>query len=324
MKRIFGSSKDNYLIRLSILLITIALVAAMAGCDGRTPPSKSLEIRTWYDLDAVRNNLDSSYILINDLDSTTLGYEELASRTANVGKGWQPIGHGCWVWTWFGVKEAGEIFKGILDGQGYEIRDLYIDSQEEDQVGLFGFVAKGAIIRNITSINVTVTTGKATGDQVGLNEDAVRCLDVAPVGGFGGLVGHNGGTVSNCHAMGNVTGVSGVGGLVGDNEGTMSNCSFTGTVSANEDVGTLAGANKGTLRNCYFVGNVTGKEVVGGLVGFNRRGTVSNSYYNYDEVLINGENIISIGALLHEDRNGWPTISFWISMIGLLKKVVIT
>ena len=53
---------------------------------------RAAEIRDWYDLDAIRDNLGGSYILMNDLDSTTAGYEELASPTANGGKGWEPIG----------------------------------------------------------------------------------------------------------------------------------------------------------------------------------------------------------------------------------------
>jgi hypothetical protein len=51
-----------------------------------------IEIRDWYDLDAVRNNLSGNYLLMNDLDSTTAGYMELASETANGGRGWEPIG----------------------------------------------------------------------------------------------------------------------------------------------------------------------------------------------------------------------------------------
>ena len=130
--------------RVGILLTITVLIAGVAGCDYTPPPSQNPQIRTWYDLHGIRNNLDGSYILMNDLDSITPGYEELASRTANGGKGWQPIGHGGWGWTFYGVREIGELFKGILDGQGYETRDLYINN--ENQVGLFGFVAKGGIL----------------------------------------------------------------------------------------------------------------------------------------------------------------------------------
>jgi len=55
-----------------------AFIAGMAGCGPLLTP-----IHDWYDLDAVRNNLTASYTLMNDLDSTTPGYGELASPTAN-------------------------------------------------------------------------------------------------------------------------------------------------------------------------------------------------------------------------------------------------
>jgi hypothetical protein len=316
MKTMFGSSKDHHLIRLSIFLIMAALVAGMVGCVYNPPPIQKLEIRTWHDLDAVRDNLRGDYILMNDLDSTTPGYEELAGPTANGGNGWQPIGHGNWVSTWFGAKLAGEIFEGVLDGQGHEIRDLYINNSE-GQVGLFGLVAKGGIIKNITFLNATVAIREATGQLVGVSEDTVRCLDVAPVGGVAGLVGVNGGTVSNCHATGSTSSDSCVGGLVGDNEGTVSNCSFTGTVSGNEDVGGLLGHNRGIVSNCYARGAVTGGSSVGGLVGYSC-GTVVNSYYNCDEVLINGENIITTGALFGEDFDEWLANDRFLDINGRL------
>jgi len=277
MNTILGSRKDHYLIGLSIFLMMVALIIGMVGCGYNPPPSQHLEIQTWYDLDAVRDNLRGNYILMNDLDSTTPGYDELAGPTANGGNGWKPIGWGGWVSTWFGVKAAGEVFKGSFDGQGYEIRDPHINGG--GQVGLFGFVAGGAIIKNIALINATVTEGEAAGGLVGLNQDTVRCFDVAPVGGVGGLVGYNGGTVSNCHAMGNITGDLDIGGLVGCNEGTVSNCYATGSVTGNFAVGGLVGTNWGTVSNSYSSGNIAGNRCVGGLVGVNGpEKSVSNSY----------------------------------------------
>jgi hypothetical protein len=301
---------NRYLIKFRIFLIMAALIAGVVGCDNyNPPPTQNLEIRTWYDLDAVRNNLDGSYILMNDLDSTTAGYTELASPTANGGQGWEPIGWGNWEATPIGIRERGEVFKGTLDGQGYEIRDLYINSQ--GQVGLFGFISKGGIItkggiiKNITLINATVTTGEDSGGQLELNEDTMRCLDVASVWGVGVLAGYNGGTMSNCYATGNITGDSGVGGLVGYNEGTVSNCYAMGNITGDSGVGGLVGYNdKGIVSNCYSTGTVRGEGYVGGLVGDNE-GTVSNSYYNYGEVLINGENVITIGALFSGDFEEW-------------------
>jgi hypothetical protein len=68
--------------RVSIFLIVVALIAGMIGCAARP-----IEIRDWYDLHAIRNDLRGSYILMNDLDSATAGYTELASETANGGRG---------------------------------------------------------------------------------------------------------------------------------------------------------------------------------------------------------------------------------------------
>jgi len=266
-----GSKRRNYVARLSIFLITVALVVGIAGCDG--DGSQNLEIQTWYDLDAVRNNLRGHHILMNDLDSTTAGYEELASPAANGGRGWDPIG------VFYNAP-----FIGSLDGGGYEIRDLFISRPDEDYVGLFAAVGEVGVVQNIGVVNADVT-GRSS---------------------IGGLVGYGGGTVSNSYSAGDLTGEEGVGGLVGLNaEGTVNNSYSTGRVTCEQlGVGGLVGANNGTVSNSYYSGNVTGKASGGGLVGANS-GTVINSYYNYDEVLINGENTITIGALFDEDFDQW-------------------
>ena len=103
MKRIFGSRKTQSLLTVSILLVTLALIAGVAGCG--TP---RIEIWDWYDLDAVRDNLGGSYILMNNLDSTTPGYISLASPTANGGKGWDPIGTR---YDWFEVFSTGKVMR---------------------------------------------------------------------------------------------------------------------------------------------------------------------------------------------------------------------
>ena len=61
------------------------------------------------------------------------------------------------------------------------------------------------------------------------------------------------------------------------------------------------------MSNSYSTGRVAGYWSVGGLVGWIgwNGGTVNNSYYDYDEVLINGTNIITIGALPNEDFEQW-------------------
>jgi hypothetical protein len=273
MKRIFSSKRDRLLAEVGIFLITAALIAGVVGCG---PRSQNLEIRTWYDLDAVRGNLTGSYVLMNDLDSTTSGYEELASPRANAGKGWQPIG------------TDADPFIGSFDGQGYEVHDLFINGLGEEYVGLFGIVDEGGQAEDITLVNATLTGYRFVGGLAGANVGAVRdCYSSSNVTGFqevGGLVGYNGGNVSNSYSGGNVTGAtaaSGVGGLIGENQGTVSNSYSSGNVTGEMGVrwvGGLTGVNGGTVRDSYSNGNVIGWERVGGLVGENDGGTLSNCY----------------------------------------------
>ena len=297
MKKIFNSKIDRLPVKVCVFLIIAVLIAGMVGC---VPISQNLEIQDWYDLDDVRNNLDGNHILMNDLDSTTAGYEELASPTANGGKGWQPIG------------TIDNQFTGSFDGQGYEISDMYINRPDANHIGLFGSVDDEGVIQDIGVVNATVTGQTYLGGLVGFTRGTVSnsysTSNVKGGGAIGGLVGWNiEGTVSNSYSTSSVTGHSSVGGLVGRNdEGNVSNSYSTSNVTGSSGVGGLVGRNfEGTLSNCYATSSVIGNEYVGGLVGENHEGIVSNAHYNYDEVLINGENIITIGALFDEDFEEW-------------------
>lgn len=231
------------------------------------------------------------HILMNDLDSTTPGYQELASRTAYAGYGWKPIGWGYWVSGPPWIRLVGEPFTGSFDGQGHEIRDLFISGTGEGEAGLFGCVGKGGIINNLGVVNATLTFSEHV--LVRLNVGTVRTLDVAPIFGLGILVGFSMGSVSNSYASGTVSGDWSVGGLVGQNTGTVNNCYSTAAVTGTWAVGGLVGSNGdlhygGTVRNCYSTGSITGDEYVGGLVGKNEgsapgvdfRGTVRNSFWD--------------------------------------------
>ena len=272
--KVFGSKRHYYVAKISILLIVIALIAGMGGCLFPRGP-RNLEIRTWYDLDAIRDdNLGGHHILMNDLDSTTAGYEELASPTANQRKGWRPIG---------GIGDGGSPFTGTFDGQGYEIRDLFINLPGTGYVGLFSIVNDGGHIEDLGVVNAHVTSSAYTGSLVGVNLGTVsNSYSSGAMSGawfIGGLVGYNQGTVSNSYSAGNVTSDNGVGGLAGGNSGTVSNSYAIGRVTGSESTGGLLGTNNGTVVYSYSLGNVTGNSRVGGLVGYSE-GTVTNSFWN--------------------------------------------
>jgi len=289
-------------------------------------------IRDWYDLDAVRHNLDGSYVLMNDLASTSAGYNELASRATNGGKGWQPIG----------TAEPFSPLVGNFDGQDHEIWDVFIDRPDEDSVGLFGIVDEGGVVKNVgvvspnvtgrigvggllgnnwggTVLNCCSSSSSVTGDEfvgglVGMNDDGavINSGSTGSVTGhlyIGGLVGgHWGGLVSNSYSAGNVTGQDGVGGLVGENhEGIIDGSYATGNVTGSWSVGGLLGENHGgRVEDSYAVGGVTGAVFIGGLLGYND-GTVLSSYAS---AAVNGDEYV--GGLA--GWNGWQgtvSDSFW-------------
>jgi hypothetical protein len=224
-----------------IFLSVVAVYAGIVIYFNSSPPYER-EVRDWYDLQAVRYYLDEDFILMNDLDSTTAGYTGLASPTADKGRGWEPIG------------TAYEPFAGTFDGQGYEIRDLFIDRHDKDKldwnIGLFGRVHTMGTIKNVGVVNVNII--------------GWWCV--------GGLVGNNFGNVSNSYSTGNVTGLKYAGGLVGSqSSGTVSNSYSTSNVTGIYHSGGLVGLlYDGTVEsNSFWDTETSGMEVSYGGIGKN-------------------------------------------------------
>ena len=243
MKQTRVRRQHRSLVHLAVLLSVTSLIAGTIGCD---PAPDYLEIRNWHELYAIRDDLGGHYLLMNDLDSTTAGYGELAGSTANQGKGWRPIG------------TSGDSFTGTFDGQGYGISDIFINRADESAVGLFGAVGVGGVIQNVRVLNSNVA-----GDWA-----------------VGGLVGENWGDVSNSYSVGTVIGTDCVGGLVGGNAGGVSDSYSAAVVTGDWDVGGLVGCSdsRGSVTNSYSIGDVTGEWAVGGLLGGNLGGVVAKSY----------------------------------------------
>ncbi|MGQ9546286.1 MAG: GLUG motif-containing protein [Dehalococcoidia bacterium] len=324
MKERHGRRHHHSSLRLAILLTVTSLLAGTIGCD---PAPDYLEIRTWYELDAVRYDLGGHYLLMNDLDSTTAGYGELAGSAANQGKGWQPIG------------SADRPFTGSFDGQGHEIRDIFVHRPDEYLVALFGAVDVGGIVQNVKILDANVAGEWAVGCLVGQNCGEVRnsyCSGVVTgEDSIGGLVGRNGGTVVDCHSTASVAGRWDVGGLVGSNEspgtiinsysagsvrgqwasgglagsnlgGTVVRSYSTGTVVGEDYVGGLVGDNQGGVSDCYSIASVVGQWYVGGLVGDNDSPGVVNRCYSSGRVV----GLSFVGGLV---GSNWATVtnSFW-------------
>ncbi|MBS3816840.1 MAG: hypothetical protein KGY76_04685 [Candidatus Thermoplasmatota archaeon] len=273
-----------FVITITLSLLLSGLLASVGGeaVDGKRSVSENgesylqaaQEIHDWHDLDEVRDDLDSDYILMNDLDENTSGYDEVVDTK----KGWEPIGD-------YDRDEDVE-FNGAFDGKGYKISDLYINRPKTDYVGLFGGIAHEAEVSDVRLVDVEIDEPDPTTHLAGLqsydlafeSDNSIKSppLVPPPSNSIGSIAGYNKGSLSNISVTGIVNGKSG---LVGYNSGTVEHSFFSGTLNGSEDhLGGLVGMNDGTIENSYSTGNIVGHYTVGGIVGFNHNGEVSNCY----------------------------------------------
>jgi tRNA A-37 threonylcarbamoyl transferase component Bud32 len=261
--------------------------------SGSGTPSDPYVITNVKQLQEMKYDLKAHYVLGNDIDASE-------TKNWNNGQGFEPIG------------DKDNPFTGSFDGRGYKIYNLYINTTR-DYVGLFGYVGKEGIIKNVGLENVKISsTGGDVGGLIGWNSGIVsNSYSTGSVNGewhVGGLVGYNvgtisnsystgavkgniligglvgsndrGGIVSNSYSKGSVNGTWRVGGLVGHNAGEVFNSYSIASVNGNHDeIGGLVGVNSGIVSKCYSTGSVNGQSSVGGLIGYNtKEGTVFNCF----------------------------------------------
>ena len=155
-------------------------------------------------------------------------------------------------------------FTGTFDGAGYKISGLYLNADNlgpaDQGLGLFTMVGEGGTVENLT------VEGVIDGTNAGV--------------GIGGIVGkNNGGIISNCTSIVDITGSvdSNVGGIVGSSEsGTIENCRNTGSIGvtcSRSDIaigGIVGKTSNGTVKTCENTCNVTVDHCTGtgGIVGY--------------------------------------------------------
>jgi len=130
---------------------------------------------------------------------------------------------------WTSIGTSDNQFNGIFDGNGYIVSGIYINTTNDFQ-GLFGVVNNNATIKNL-GITASYIKGKNH---------------------TGGLIGDNGGEVSNSYSIVIVTGQENVGWFVGCNIGNIDNSHSIGIMTGIEnETSEFVGLNRGSLRNNY-------------------------------------------------------------------------
>jgi filamentous hemagglutinin family protein len=205
-------------------------------------------------INASSTSLSGNYALAMPLDASAV-------------TSWTPIGtNGTGT-----ILNSGNGFNGTFQGLGNTISNLTVNLPSNSYVGLFGYVGSSGMIANTGLVGGAVTGPHA-----------------------GGLVGYNGGTISQSYATGAVnagatgssSGATGqpIGGLVGSNSGQIVGSYATGAVTGtgSNGVGGLVGYNSGAVVGSSAYGNVGGTADswnMGGLVGTNASaGNVTGSY----------------------------------------------
>ena len=234
-------------------------------------------------LQAIKDNPDGNYALRNSIDATAT---QDWNDNGTVKEGFQSIG-------------ADSAFNGKFDGLDYNIFNLNINREAENNVGLFGVVGGSAVISNVTLVGGSITGGTSVGALAGSVQGGAHISNITNsasvtgatnVGGIAGYVGNGANptetVLENLVNTGSISGETvNIGGLIGNvYYGELKGNSYNlGNVSSEgSNVGGLVGhAYHSTLGDrtnlIYNRLNVTGDHNVGGIVGNMEGSTVQNA-----------------------------------------------
>ncbi len=141
--------KKSIITALSILLTFLILAQTVSIAAFAAESKGKISIKTAEELDAVRNRLDGSYYLENDIDLSAFD-------------NWNPIG----------TKEAP--FTGKFDGGNHKITDLNItDTGNNEFAGLFGYASSAEI--KSAKVEGTINLLMSKGYLGGICGDADKC-----------------------------------------------------------------------------------------------------------------------------------------------------
>ncbi len=233
-------------------------------------------------------------------------YIQLAEGTYDLSaEEWTAIGNGARD----GSGYTGASFNGVFDGNGQTITNLTItesnpaNANVDSAAGLFGIVANGGVVKNLTLSNVAINlpANELTGAVAGMLQDAT--LDGCTISGTvamadgGGVAGRIvlEGEIKNCINHATVHTSTGVaGGIVSKAYYTadgkdmrITNCVNDGPITSDSyHAAGIAGFSAADISGCTNSGVITAGNSAGGIVGEQTNyGTISD---NENTAAING------------------------------------
>ena len=249
------------------------------------------------------------------------------NSTGDSTNNWVPIGGSATATS--EAQSSGNSFRGVFNGHGHTIYNLYCEKTNYFHAGLFGCIQNPCTIDSLVMINPTVKSCGMMGAIAGMTRSGGQiyiryCLVInanivgTPSGtgpsashnNIGGIVGANypntGGTyIQNCGVTGNISGYY-IGGIGGNAQyDYLTNCYFAGTLTPyNTNYGGMT-AHDGTRTNCYSYTVVNGSQ---------SQSSASNDGTSVTQAeMQDPQMIVNLGDAFKMDNginNGYPVMSY--------------
>ncbi|MDE5555724.1 MAG: hypothetical protein K2J10_11165 [Muribaculaceae bacterium] len=168
-------------------------------------------------------------------------------------------------------------YRGNFNGQGYEVKGLYINEPNSEYKGLFEYLQDGTISN--LAVSGAVTARNYVGGIVG-------CVD-------------NNGIVDKCvnHAL--ITGSYGVGGVVGvayNATAKVTNSYNTGKIVGSTNCGGVVGFNRSdeaTIENIFNIGEIIAEEAGACVGGPNPKTNITNAFCIKEYAITEGQTLVT-------------------------------
>jgi len=283
-------NKILLVILLSVPCFFFSYSDALTGSGAASDP---YELYDCLELQSMNTSLSSHYELKQNIDCSM-------TSTWNGGLGFVPVGNNT-------VR-----FTGSFNGNGYKIKNLYINRPSEKLIGLFGRVnfpsGTSYTIRNVELSNVDITGNETVGGLVGYvysPAKETKILNIAVSGKIQSSVNLAGGIAGN------------------DYQSIIQHSYSTADVSGRDLVGGLVGSSfeRDVVLNSYSTGKVIDTDslsYIGGLVGQYASGTYSSttSYWDVDTSGVSYSAGAEVGKTSSEMKRistytGWDFSTIW-------------
>ncbi len=178
-------------------------------------------------------------------------------------------------------------FRGVFDGNGYKIKNLFINYSRRKKSGVSGvFALNNGTIKNLKIENSATIGSSSLSFISGINNGEIincsieNCFIKSNNGTSGGISVINNGVIKECKSDCKIQKYKNLGGIAAINKSTglIENSYSTSNIEG-QNSGILVSVNEGEIKNSYVIGDIKGnKDVKNGLFCYENNNIIKNSY----------------------------------------------